>query len=162
VLPAFLHLAGKGWESWQSLNHPEETRMTREQEKVMKWVEKAIAFYKASGKDIALAEFMNPRGQFIKDQQYVFVLDLDGIMLAHGINEKFAGKNFIGLKDSDGKAFIKEIVDNAKTEGSGWVEYKWYHPVTKEERPKTVFYEKIDDVILCSGIYKEIIELDLL
>lgn len=136
--------------------------MTREQEKVMKWVGKAIAFYKTSGKDIALAEFMNPRGQFIKDQQYVFVLDLNGIMLAHGINEKFAGKNFIDLKDSDGKTFIQEIIDNAKTGGSGWVDYKWYHPVNKEERPKTVYFEKIDDVIICSGVYKDIIELDLL
>ena len=81
--------------------------MTREQEKIMKWVEKAIDFYKASGKDIALAEFSHPRGQFVKDQRYVFVLDLNGIMLAHGINEKYVGKNFLELKDSDGKSFIK-------------------------------------------------------
>jgi cytochrome c len=136
--------------------------MTREQERVMKWVEKAIVFYKASGKEISLAEFSHPSGQFVKDQRYVFVLDLNGIMLAHGINEKYAGKNFLDLKDSDGKSFIREIVEAAKTKGSGWVDYKWYHPVTKEERPKTVYFEKIDDVIVCSGIYQDIVEVDLL
>jgi cytochrome c len=136
--------------------------MTREQERVMKWVEKAIVFYKASGKEISLAEFSHPSGQFVKDQRYVFVLDLNGIMLAHGINEKYAGKNFLDLKDSDGKSFIREIVEAAKTKGSGWVDYKWYHPVSKEERPKTVYFEKIDDVIVCSGIYQDIVEVDLL
>ena len=136
--------------------------MTREQEKVMKWVEKAMVFYKASGKDIALAEFSHPRGQFVKDQRYVFVLDFNGIMLAHGINEKYVGKNFLDLKDSDGKSFIREILETAKTKGSGWVEYKWYHPVTKEERPKTVYAEKIDDIVICSGVYQDIVEVDLL
>ena len=136
--------------------------MTREQEKIMKWVEKAIDFYGASGKDIALAEFSHPRGQFVKDQRYVFVLDLNGIMLAHGINEKYVGKNFLELKDSDGNSFIREILETAKTKGSGWVDYKWYHPVTKEERPKTVYAQKIDDIVICSGIYQDIVEVDLL
>jgi cytochrome c len=136
--------------------------MTKEQERVKKWVDKAIVFYKASGKEISLAEFSHPRGQFVKDQRYVFVLDLNGIMLAHGINEKYAGKNFLALKDSDGKEFIREIVETAKTKGSGWVDYKWYHPVTKEQRPKTVYFEKIDDIIICSGVYQDIVEVDLL
>jgi len=136
--------------------------MTREQEKGMKWVEKAIDFYKASGKEIALAEFAHPSGQFVKDQRYIFVLDLNGIMLAHGINEKYVGKDFLELKDSDGKSFIREILETAKTKGSGWVEYKWYHPVNKEDRPKTVYVQKIDDIVICSGIYQDIVEVDLL
>jgi cytochrome c len=133
-----------------------------EPEKVVQWVRKAVTFYKGGGKDIALAEFSNPIGTFVKDQQYVFVLDLDGIMLAHGMNEKYAGMNFIDLKDSEGKNFIREIVDIAKTKGSGWVEYNWYHPVTKQERIKTVYFEQVDDVIICSGIYQDFIEVELL
>ena len=50
---------------------------------------KAIAFYKASGKEIALAEFTNPKGPFIQDEMYIFVLDPKGIMIAHGVNEKY-------------------------------------------------------------------------
>jgi signal transduction histidine kinase len=121
----------------------------------MDWVDRAIEFYKASGKDIALAEYMNPKGQFVEDEMYVFVLDLNGIMLAHGVNEKFVGKDFTKLKDSDGKSFIQYIIDTANTQGSGWTEYKWFHPTTRTVWPKVVYFEKVDDIIICSGIYKE-------
>ena len=77
-----------------------------------------------------------------------------GTMLAHGVNEKFVGEVFIHLKDSDGKHFIKEIVSGANGKGSGWVEYKWFHPQTKEVLPKTVYFEKIGGLIICCGVYK--------
>jgi cytochrome c len=137
----------------------------KESKEVVNWVQKARDFYKSAGKEIAFAEYTNPRGQFNQKQLYVFALDLNGVMLAHGINERFIGKNFLNLKDSDGKAFIKEIVDGAKSKGSGWVDYKWYHPVTKQDLPKTVYFEKVDDIIICSGVYKEVTdpsELELL
>ncbi len=118
------------------------------------WVEEAKNFYVASGKRIALAEFGRPNGSFVKDELYIFVLGSKGTMLAHGVNEKFVGEEFIHLKDSDGKHFIKEIVSGANGKGSGWVEYKWFHPLTKEVLPKTVYFEKIDDLIICCGVYK--------
>jgi len=120
------------------------------------WVAKAMEFYTASGKRIALAEFTNPRGQFVQDEMYIFVLNTKGTMLAHGVNERFVGEDFIDLKDSDGKSFIREIVDTANAEGSGWVEYKWYHPGTKQVLPKTVYFDKVEDLIICSGVYKEV------
>jgi hypothetical protein len=55
-------------------------------------VEKAVAFYKASGKRIALAEFTNPKGAFVQDELYLYVLNLKGTMLEHGVNEKFVGQ----------------------------------------------------------------------
>jgi (2Fe-2S) ferredoxin len=117
------------------------------------WVEKAKSFYSHSGKRIALAEFTNPRGPFVEDELYIFVLNDKGTMLAHGINEKYVGEEFIELKDADGKFFIKEIVDTANAKGSGWVEYKWHHPITRKVLPKTVYFEKVDGVIICSGVY---------
>jgi signal transduction histidine kinase len=124
-------------------------------EDAKRWVDKAVDFYKASGKRIALAEYTNPNGQFVQDEMYVYALNPRGTMLAHGVNEKFVGEEFIDIKDYDGKSFIREIVDTANTKGSGWVEYKWYNPVTKEILPKMVYYKKVDDLIICSGVYKE-------
>jgi signal transduction histidine kinase len=124
-------------------------------EDAKRWVDKAVDFYKASGKRIALAEYTNPNGQFVQDEMYVYALNPRGTMLAHGVNEKFVGEEFIDIKDYDGKSFIREIVDTANTKGSGWVEYKWYNPVTKEVLPKMVYYKKVDDLIICSGVYKE-------
>jgi len=119
------------------------------------WVNNAISFYKASGKRIALAEFTNPHGMFIQDEMYIYALNVKGTMLAHGVNEKFVGEDFSELMDSDGKKFIKAIVDKANAEGKGWVEYKWYHPVTKEWLPKVAYFEKIDDLIIVSAVYKQ-------
>jgi cytochrome c len=119
------------------------------------WVEKAITFYKASGKRIALAAFTDPGGMFVKDEMYIYVLNPKGTMLAHGVNEKFVGEDFINLMDSDGNPFIKQIVDTANTKVSGWLEYKWYHPVTKAWTPKIAYFEKVDDLIICSAVYKE-------
>jgi len=125
----------------------------RSQNDAKVWVEKAIAFYKASGKRIALAEFTNPTGPFVGDELYVFVLSDKGTMLAHGINEKYVGEEFIDIKDADSKHFIKEILDAANTKGSGWVTYKWYHPITRKVLPKNVYCQKFDGLIFCSGIY---------
>jgi cytochrome c len=127
----------------------------RNPEDAKNWVAKAIPFYFAAGKRIALAEFTNPKGRFVQDEMYIYVLNPKGTMLAHGVNERFVGEDFIDLKDSDGKQFIRGILDTANAKGSGWVEYKWYHPVTKQELPKTVYFEKIDDLIICSGVYKK-------
>ena len=119
----------------------------------LRWVEKARNFYKSSGKRISFAEFTNPRGPFVEDQMYVFVLSGKGTMLAHGVNEKWVGEDFMDLKDAEGKFFIKEIVETANSKGNGWVDYKWFEPSTRKMLPKNVYFEKIDEVIICSGIY---------
>jgi cytochrome c len=119
------------------------------------WVQQAIAFYRASGKRIAFAAFTDPAGMFVKDDMYIYVLNAKGTMLAHGVNEKFVGEEFIDLKDTDGKAFIREIVETANAKGNGWVEYKWYNPMTKEWALKIAYFEKVDDIIICSAVYKE-------
>ncbi len=126
----------------------------RVKEDAKNWVEKAVSFYRASGKRIALAEYTNPNGQFVQDEMYIYALNPRGTMLAHGVNEKFVGEEFIDIRDYDGKSFIKDIVDIANKNGSVWVEYKWYNPVTKEVLPKIVYCKKVDDLIICSGIYK--------
>ena len=127
--------------------------LERSKQKAKEWVAAAVTFYKNSGRDIALAEFTNLNGPFVQDEMYIFVLDSQGNMVAHGVNEKYADMNFINLKDSTGKSFIREIVNAANADGSGWVDYQWYNPVTKKTKPKSLYFEKIDDLIICSGIY---------
>ena len=127
----------------------------RSGEEAKQFVKKAIEFYKKAGKAIALAEYTNPKGPFIESDMYVFVLNLKGTMLAHGVNEKYIWHDFIDVKDSDGRSFIREIVEVGNTKGLGFVDYKWYNPLTKEDLQKHVYFEKVDDVLICSGVYKE-------
>ncbi len=90
----------------------------RPEEYAKYWVEQAIDFYRLVGKDVALAEFSNPNGMFVQGDLYVFILSPAGTMLAHGVNDRFVGLDFLGVKDSDGKTFNKQIVDEANSKGS--------------------------------------------
>ena len=118
-------------------------------------VKKAATYVKYLGKEKALAEISKPRGMFDKGEIYVFAYDLQGVMLAHPKNPTLIGKNLIAVPDSDGKLFRKEIVEKAKTKGSGWVDYVYLNPETNEMEHKTTYLQKVGDIILCCGAYKE-------
>jgi cytochrome c len=118
-------------------------------------VEKAAAFYKASGKDATLKELSNASGQFVKGDLYVFAYGLtDGTVVAHPTNPKLIGKNMIDIPDPDGKLFRKEIWEVAKAKGSGWVDYKYLNPESKKVERKTTYCLKVGDIILNCGAYK--------
>ena len=119
------------------------------------WVEQAVRFYKTVGRDVALAEYSNPNGMFVQNELYIFILSPTGTMLAHGVNERFVGLDFSKVRDSDGNPFIKEVLENAKNKGSGWVTYKWYHPRRSKVLPKMAYFQKEDDLIFCSAVYEE-------
>jgi len=117
-------------------------------------VKKGIAFIKANGAEKGHAEIINKEGQFRKDDLYLVVYGLDGTVRAHGSNEKMVGKNLIDLKDIDGKPFVKERMELAKTKGTFWQDYKFTNPVTKKIEPKSMYCEKMDDAVVCGGVYK--------
>ena len=117
-------------------------------------VKKGLAYLKANGKDKAYAEIINKQGQFVDRDLYLVVYGLDGVVRAHGANEKMVGKNLIDLKDVDGKAFVKERVDLAQSKGTFWQDYKFTNPVTRKIEPKAMYCERVDDAVLCGGVYK--------
>ena len=117
-------------------------------------VEKASALIKAEGRDKALAEIGNPQGQFVKGEMYVFAYDLTATMVAHPVNAKLVGKNLLDVPDAEGKLFRKEIIELAKTKGSGWVDYKYKNPKDGKIESKTTYIQKEGDVVLCCGVYK--------
>ena len=117
-------------------------------------VKKGVAFIKASGKDKGYGEISTKGGQFSDRDLYLTVYGLDGTVRAHGANEKMIGKNLIDLKDVDGKAFVKERVDMAASKATFWQDYKFTNPVSKKIEPKSMYCEKLDDAVVCGGIYK--------
>jgi hypothetical protein len=117
-------------------------------------VKKGVAFIKSSGKDKGYTEISTKGGQFTDRDLYLTVYGMDGTVRAHGANEKMIGKNLIDLKDVDGKAFVKERVDLAASKGTFWQDYKFTNPVSKKIEPKSMYCEKLDDAVVCGGIYK--------
>ena len=117
-------------------------------------VEKAAAFVSEHGKERGLAEMNKPGGQFDKGELYVFAFDLNGAMAAQPKNPKAVGENLIDKPDSKGKLFRKEIIEKAKTEGSGWVDYFYLNPQTGKEEEKTTYLKRVGDLVICCGVYR--------
>lgn len=117
-------------------------------------VGKAIGHIKKNGKEKAYADFTDKKPGWVDRDLYVVVYDLNGKVLAHGQNSKQVGKDLIGMQDADGKEFVKERVELAKSKGKFWQDYKFTDPVTKKILPKSMYCEKLEDTAVCSGIYK--------
>jgi cytochrome c len=117
-------------------------------------VKKGVAFIKAEGKDKAYAEITSKKSQFTDRDLYLVVYGLDGTVFAHGANEKQVGRNLIELKDIDGKLFVRERVELAQKQPSFWQEYKFTDPVTRKVEPKEMYCERLDDAVVCGGVYK--------
>jgi signal transduction histidine kinase len=117
-------------------------------------VKKAVAAIKADGRDKAFAAINDPNGPFRDRDLYVVVYDLSGKCLAHGANPKQIGKDLTELRDPDGKYFIKERVELAKTKDSFWQDYKFLNPANKLIEPKSMYLEKADGLLVGCGAYK--------
>jgi signal transduction histidine kinase len=124
----------------------------------------AVAYYKANGQEKAFAAFDDPKGKFVNKDLYIFTLDMNGKVLAHGADAALIGKDMMGTKDADGKLFIKEMIEIARTKGKGVVDYKWWKPdfrfgyrpdydIAKVEQ-KSSYVEKVDSVVMGCGYYK--------
>ena len=117
-------------------------------------VKKGVSFIKTSGKDKGYTEITSKQSQFTDRDLYLVVYGLDGKVLAHGANEKMVGRVLIDLKDVDGKEFVKERVELGKAKVNFWQDYKFTNPLTKKVEPKTMYCERLEDTVVCGGVYK--------
>lgn len=119
-------------------------------------VKKGVAAIKAGGKDHdkLFAEITGKDAKWVDRDLYLVIYGLDGSVKAHGANAKLVGNNLMDMLDIDGKPYIKERIDLAKSKGSFWQDYKFTNPVTKKIEPKSMYCEKVDELVTCAGIYK--------
>jgi cytochrome c len=127
-------------------------RATREE--AVAFVNQAVAYVKANDKAKALAEFNDPKGKFVVKELYVVAVDLQGNVLANGVNRKIVGKNLLQIKDVDGRSFVREQIEIATTKGSGWMEFRWNNPVTNQMEQRQFYLVRNEDYFIGSGIFK--------
>ncbi|HSW03985.1 cache domain-containing protein [Aquabacterium sp.] len=114
---------------------------------------RAVAAIKANKKK-ALEEITVKDPKWIDRDLYPFALDMQGVVLAHGANAKLVGKALGELKDADGKAFVKDMIDQSRSTGKCVVDYKWTDPLSKKVLAKHAFCERIDDDMFVGvGVY---------
>lgn len=119
-------------------------------------VKKGVTDLKAAGKDKSkiYAAVIAKDVRWVDRDLYLVVYGMDGTVKAHGANAKMVGNNMIDMLDIDGKPYIKERIDLAKSKGSFWQDYKFTNPTTKKIEPKSMYCEKVEDLVACAGIYK--------
>lgn len=126
---------------------------TRDEAKAM--TEAAIAHMKSVGHEKAFEDFTKDKANWNKKDLYVFLMDSDGAVKAHGVNEKLVGKNLINLKDQNGKEFVKEFMV-AASNGDGWVDYDWANPISKKVEGKTTYVKRVagTNLTVAVGVYR--------
>jgi len=136
-------------------------------------VDQAISVFEAASGDDGLGDEESRKQAAIKiiekmrwgkdGKGYFWLQDTNGDMVLHPIKPSLNGKNLMGLKDSDGKYFFKEMDDVAKKDGGGFVDYKWPKPGFEEPVDK-ISYVKLFKPwgwIIGGGVYLESTEEQL-
>jgi signal transduction histidine kinase len=119
-------------------------------------VQRGAAFMKANGKEALMQKISGKDPAFLQGSLYIDMRELaTGKVLAHPINASIVGKDLVNVPDPSGKLYRKEIVELAKKDGKGWVDYLYKNPESGKIEPKTTYIERVNDVVLEAGIYKK-------
>ena len=95
------------------------------------------------------------KGRFVDRDLYLMVIGVtDGILRAHGNNVRNVGMG-PDSRDADGKLFLRDMAELARSRGEGWIEWKWAHPFTNEVLTKTGYVARAGDLLVVCGIYKD-------
>lgn len=120
-------------------------------------VKEAVAFGRKHGKEALLKEVNQGHGRFhVKNGEalYVFIYDMQGVCQAIGFQSQLVGVNRYNLKDPDGRYFLQDMLQMAKSKGSGWVDYKYPNPKSGRVEDKTSYVEYLDGWMVGCGVYK--------
>jgi signal transduction histidine kinase len=117
-------------------------------------VKAAVAYYKANGREKALAEFNKKDGQFASGEDYVDVHDMNGVCVAHPVQPAMVGVNRLEQADPNGKFVYKEIIAASKAKPSGWIDYMRKNPVDGKIEKKIAYWEISDGLIFKAGTYE--------
>lgn len=125
-------------------------------EEAVALVKKAVAIFNSQGREKAFEAINDPKGEFQSKDLYVWVIDIDAkaLCLARPVFKQLIGQELIDFQDVSGRYFMKELVETAKSKGSGWVDYVWANPLTKKHEAKSTYFETVKNITFCCGYYK--------
>jgi len=125
-------------------------------DEAMAMARRGAEFGRQHGRDALIADVNRlGKGSFVDRDLYLMVIDADSAaFLGHGNNPRTLGLG-AQSKDVDGKLFVQDMVRAARSQGSGWIDYKWAHPVTNEVLTKSSYFQRVGDVVVACGIYKD-------
>jgi len=120
------------------------------------FVHDAAAYARTSGREAALAAFMNRSGPLFQDGLYIYAYDFDGITLAHPLQTQLVGKSRLDELAAGGTSFIRNLRDAARN-GTGFARFWYVNPAHSNAiEPKLGYVEQVGDWWLGSGMYQSV------
>jgi cytochrome c len=119
--------------------------------------EAAAKLIQEKGVDAASQIIGDKAGPFVWKDTYVFLMDLDGKMIAHPIKPELTkDDNLLQVADTDGKPLFVEFVQVAGSQGQGWVDYMWPKPGQDKPAAKSSYIYRVPNTpyFVGAGIYK--------
>lgn len=103
---------------------------------------------------LMIRDFVRPARFYADESGYFFVLDFNGICIAHGAQTNMEGKAMLGAKDATGFKLFDRMIEIAR-DGGGFLEYTWTKPGKKGVFKKLAYVERIPgtDFLIGSGVY---------
>jgi len=125
-----------------------------------------LDFYAGQAKSGALPEVEARQAAFAmlrklrNKDEYFYATDFQAVVLADGGNPELEGKSQSGLKDANGTAVVADLVNLAKTNGDGFLDYLWPKPNETTALPKISYGKAFApwQVVLVSGLYVDDIQ----
>ena len=121
-------------------------------------VEAAAKLLQQEG-EACFAKLKDPNGEFrfANGKGYVWVHDLNGVMLMHPIKPSLDGKGLLDLADANGTYFFANMNETVEEHGAGWVPYLWPKPGEKKPSPKISYVKLVKhgkkSYVVGSGLY---------
>ena len=116
----------------------------------------AAAMINSQGLDAAIAAISDQKGPFIWKDSYVFLMNLDGKMMAHPFQPELTQKDHVLLMtDPTDKALFVHFVNLARNVGHGWVEYMWPKPGKSTPSKKLTYIYRVpnQELFVGAGVY---------
>ena len=127
------------------------------QDEVVTKCHEAAKYIHDNGIDAAIKAIGDKSGPFVWKDTYVFLMNMDGKMLAHPIKPELTQKeSLVQVKDTAGKPLFLEFIQLANSKGKGWVDYMWPKPGQDQPAAKTSYIYRVPGTqyIVGAGIYK--------
>ena len=114
-------------------------------------VESALAAWETDPEG-AIAAINTPGGPWRVHELYVYVIDDDGVMVAHAANPSLVGLDFSDQVDSDGFAYVSAGLSQSFETGGWWL-YRYINPATGFSEPKRSYIRQVGDLNFGVGYY---------
>jgi len=123
----------------------DQTELPEASQGLLEFADEALAYVQENGKERALEEFNNEKGQFVVKDRYIFAFGFDGTRLAHPFMPELVGKNQIDLRDVNGLLLVRNL-NKIASRGGGFTYYVRPN-AQKNNTPelKLSYIAKVDD-----------------